>query len=105
MNCPICESNSLREFSQKDNRPLMICAECRHISWRDMPTAEQLSDYYLRDYTSEHNQFAIQKAASEYYVSHVQELMNLVGRTTCDFSIADIGCSYPIFLQRAKEAG
>lgn len=102
MSCPICttagESTPLTEVS---GRALLICGACRHIYWEIMPTAQQIADHYTRVYAGptccEHN--------LEHYAGHAKELAQLASRSVEDVCIADVGCSVPVFLKVARDAG
>lgn len=84
---------------------LLICRECRHIFWRRMPTPERMARYYAKAYNGKHDQTAIQEANQNYYHSHVAELAAHEKVGADALRIADIGCSAPVFLRCAKEAG
>jgi len=98
--CPICREASV-PFSEQGGRALLICGECRHIFWAVMPTAQEVADHYTRIYhgpvQAEHN--------LEHYAGHVQELAALAQRSVKDLRLADVGCSVPVFLKVAREAG
>lgn len=105
MTCAICGCGPLRDFRYKNDRLMTICVECRHVTWQEIPTDEELDEYYRREYTTTHNQLERQKEVRDYYVTHVQELERFTGKPACELTIVDTGCSYPIFLECAKEAG
>lgn len=102
-NCPICRSIGPKKFFVKEGRELLICRDCRHIFWSQMPSAEELSSFYSSLYTQQHGQEAVQTTNIEYYRQHAIELLiKNKGTTSC---IADVGCSIPLFLEQALSVG
>jgi SAM-dependent methyltransferase len=75
---------------------LVICADCRHISWRDLPDERELADYYRASYTSAHSQEAIQSQARAYYRGHLCELAAAIRRKPEQATLMDYGCSIPV---------
>jgi 2-polyprenyl-3-methyl-5-hydroxy-6-metoxy-1,4-benzoquinol methylase len=98
MDCPICECENVDLFQRKEDRALLICADCRHVFFNEHPTVEQSAAYYTSVYTGSHDQLDIQASHAEYYRSHAKELADL----TTGGSIVDIGCSIPVFLREAE---
>lgn len=103
--CPICDCGKRMFFRRKDDRDLVICEECRHVTWAELPTEQQLADYYADQYTEKHGQFDVQAENLSYYADHAKELAGLVKKNVADIAIADIGCSYPTFLQQVVGQG
>lgn len=102
-NCPVCRSIGAKKFFVKERRELLICRDCRHIFWSQMPSGEELSSFYSSLYTQQHGQEAVQTANIEYYRQHAIELLiKNKGATSC---IADVGCSIPLFLEQALSVG
>ena len=102
--CPICHCKELQTFFTIDGRNLLICSNCRHVFFKNIPSIVQLKDYYKNDYSIVHRQIEFQSGNEEYYKSHFQELVRYCGCDS-DISILDYGCSCPIFLNVAKELG
>ena len=98
--CPICSTEVLT-FVSIDERPLVICAYCRHIAWRVMPTEGELSAYYAAAYSRDHDQIAIQTSARDYYRQHAGDLARKVGTGT-NLTLLDYGCAWPTMLEEAK---
>ena len=98
MNCPICASDAAIDFTVKENRTLLICEQCRHVWFEQVPTSEELAAHYSSQYTSLHSQEDLQTSQVDYYRAHALELVDLVGDS---MAIADIGCSVPVFLREA----
>ena len=99
--CPICESAEAAEFFMKNDRPLLICANCRHMWWRDMPGEAELAAYYRGQYTGNHAQDKIQEQAREYYRNHLQELAKAIDRSPAEATVMDYGCSIPVLAHEA----
>jgi 2-polyprenyl-3-methyl-5-hydroxy-6-metoxy-1,4-benzoquinol methylase len=99
--CPICESAGNTEFFLKEDRPLLICRNCRHVWWRDLPSETELSDYYRTRYTQAHSQETIQAQAREYYRNHLCELAAIVNRRPQEARLMDYGCSIPVLAHEA----
>lgn len=104
-NCPICRHAHLAVLHVVSGRDLLICEACRHVFWRDMPGNDELRVFYAGSYTAEHDQITQQEQNTAYYRAHVAELAGLVSRPTKDLTFVDVGCSYPVFLAQAAEAG
>lgn len=105
MHCPICCSENTVDFSSSCGRDLIICSDCRHVTWKELPTEQELVDYYTQAYTNEHEQKEIQISNTDYYLGHFQELANFAEKPIADLVIADVGCSYPIFLEQGLKSG
>ena len=103
--CPICEHATTCTLVTVKDRDLMICKECRHVFWRKMPSESELSSYYSTKYTTAYNQITTQNDNASYYCGHVDELAAFAVLPKEKLRIADIGCSYPIFLEQARSAG
>ena len=104
MTCPICESEQTN-FHRKDGRELLICRACRHISWGEMPTPDELRTFYSDAYTEAHQQEQIQAEHASYYADHVRELAGMLSLSVSRLAIADVGCSYPTLLEQAVKQG
>lgn len=104
MFCPICGGKQ-GLAALVDDRQLVMCNDCRHVTWQTMPTQVELNGFYASGYTESHGQDGHQTSRSAYYRDHVKELALLVGRPVADMAIADIGCSIPIFLEEAAALG
>ena len=103
--CPACDCAAMSPFTESDDRTLLICRDCRHITWAAMPTLAQLTTFYTEQYTGTHQQEAIQADRRAYYRSHAIELATAHGAPIESLAIADVGCSYPVFLHEAAQAG
>lgn len=103
--CPICNSQMLHGFCEKEIGNLIICDQCRHIFWDKRPSQKELQAYYAERYSNEHHQKDIQSEEREYYKSHVNELLNFTGLKVPDATLVDYGCSYPVLLQEAQKQG
>ncbi len=99
--CPICQSFENTEFYQKEGRTLLICRNCRHVWWRNLPSEEETSRYYLEQYTSGHGQETIQNDNREYYRNHLAELLSIIHKPAEETCILDYGCSIPILPHEA----
>lgn len=102
--CPICCGKKLHLFLSVDSHELVICENCRHVFFKDIPSNIELENYYTNKYTDGHNQIRIQNDNLEYYESHFEEI-RMYASGASDISILDYGCSYPIFLEVAKNLG
>jgi SAM-dependent methyltransferase len=98
--CPICGGRAA-DFIAIGDRPLIICRDCRHICWRDMPTDEDLGAYYSGAYARDHNQEAIQSSARDYYRQHAGDLARKWGGRG-RLTLLDYGCAWPTFLEEAR---
>ena len=94
--CPICESGENTEFFTKGDRSLLICRDCRHIWWRDLPGESEVAAYYRAQYTKAHSQESLQEQAREYYRNHVQEMARILKRRPSQTTLLDYGCSIPV---------
>ena len=94
--CSICQSSDSRQFYKKDGGCLLICRNCRHISWESLPTAAELAEYYKRHYTGAHDQDALQEQGREYYRSHLRELTSFLDQRPGKSTLLDYGCSIPV---------
>ncbi len=99
--CPICQCLETTDFYPKDGRMLLICRNCRHVWWRNIPSDEELARYYLAQYTQHHSQETIQNDAREYYRNHLAELLSIVGKRPEETCILDYGCSIPVLPHEA----
>src|SRR5262249_51800355 len=70
--CPICASDSMRSLRQKADHNLVICPCCRHVTWREMPTGDDLRHYYSNSYTEKHGQEQVQARNVDYYTHHAR---------------------------------
>lgn len=102
--CPICKRQDIKGFAHSNGHPLFICASCRHVFFREIPDKNTLIQHYKSEYTKGHNQITVQTGNRSYYQSHFLELKALLDDKD-NLSILDYGCSYPIFLEVAKEKG
>ncbi len=101
--CPICESE-YRFHTQENDRNILICENCRHMFFEDVPNLEKIVNHYTQTYKDNVSQFQIQQDNREYYKSHYEELLDLFpGRRS--ISIMDYGCSYPVFIEEAIKGG
>lgn len=98
--CSICQSK-LQSFPVGGLRPLLICEECRHITWSHYPAKRELAEYYERVYGRSHDQRALQEGHVNYYRDH---LAFLAGYIALDrkISLLDYGSAWPILLQVAQ---
>lgn len=103
--CPICASTDRARFNEKGGRALLICRDCRHLSWEKLPSETELAGFYRQEYTDHHQQLEIQKNNASYYRGHVAELANLARCDVAELAIADIGSSYPVFVEQAVAQG
>ncbi len=103
--CPICESSDRVPFNEKGGRTLLICRDCRHISWERLPTEAELTHFYQKEYTDQHQQFDLQMSHASYYRSHVAELALLANVEIDRIAIADVGSSFPVFVEQAVALG
>ena len=103
--CPICRVTETTLFFPKGEHKLYICRNCRHVFWETMPDISTLAAYYESHYTASHEQSTVQQEHRAYYRGHAAELAAIAGRPLQDLAIADIGCSYPVFLEEAVAAG
>lgn len=103
--CPICASTDRARFNEKGGRALLICRACRHLSWEKLPSETELTRFYRQQYTNHHQQLEIQKNNASYYRGHVAELANLARRDIAELAIADVGSSYPVFVEQAVAQG
>jgi len=103
--CPICKANGLVPFQHVSERALVICPECRHITWDAMPTPAELDEYYQSHYTASCGQESIQESAREYYRAHVAELLDRAGCQAHKSTMLDFGCSFPSLLEEAAGLG
>jgi SAM-dependent methyltransferase len=99
--CPICPCMESTEFYQKNGQQLLICRNCRHIWWQNLPPYEEISRYYLERYTKCHGQETIQNGHRNYYRSHLAELLSMVQKRAEETCILDYGCSIPALLHEA----
>ncbi len=103
--CPICGSSGVCDFFPKSGRTLLICESCRHVWWDFFPAADELREYYRRQYTKTHGQEDIQAKARHYYKEHLQALLQTLGSEAAECAICDYGCSIPVLVTEAKQAG
>ncbi len=103
--CPICPCAETTAFHVKDSRALLICRDCRHIFWARMPDLAEIAAYYGSVYAGEYGQRDVQAAHQDYYRGHAQELAALCGVPIGRMALADVGCSYPVFVHEALKAG
>lgn len=105
--CPICGGRHNRQFREVSSRILLICRRCRHVFFEQMPTAQELDDYYSAQYTGAHEQFETQVAEGqrEYYRNHAAELAACTGKALPELSVLDFGSSYPTFAKEAMDEG
>ena len=106
--CPVCACHETSMSCEIEGRRLLICHDCRHLYWEIMPTQDELDSLYGERYSDSHGQREIQEEQIAYYRTHVVDLASRLiseGRPQSDLAIADIGCSYPVFLAVALEAG
>ena len=101
MRCPICEGPESDDFFVKDTGLLLICRNCRHITWDSMPPEDASVAYYRDQYTGAHTQDRIQEQAREYYRGHLHELASLVGLPPKKITLVDYGCSIPVLADEA----
>ncbi|MGE4049200.1 MAG: hypothetical protein AB7F35_30465, partial [Acetobacteraceae bacterium] len=73
--------------------------------WEQMPSLDELSAYYAAEYSSIHGQQDIQATHRDYYRSHADELAGVCGVPIERMALADVGCSYPVFVEEAVNAG
>jgi SAM-dependent methyltransferase len=66
-----------------------------------MPSEEEVSRYYLGQYTQHHGQETIQNNNREYYRTHLAELLGIVRKTAEETCILDYGCSIPVLPHEA----
>jgi len=100
--CRIC-SGAVRDLTVPMLSPLVICRVCRHVSWLDQPTPDELREYYTGVYTDGHAQRQLQEQNRSYYRTHLQEL-----RTRVAFekpALLDFGSSWPTLLEEAQASG
>jgi SAM-dependent methyltransferase len=64
-----------------------------------------MAAYCARRYNNRHDQENIQLAGEAYYRAHVEELSALTKTPASQLRVADVGCSFPVFLRVAREAG
>ncbi len=83
----------------------MIYESCRHTWWDLFPPEEQLREYYTRWYTKTHGLDSIQSNARQYYKAHLQELLQALGTRAAESQICDYGCSIPVLVMEARQAG
>lgn len=90
---------------------MLICINCRHIRWETMPVNAELKEYYSRQYIKEYkacinneskNQFILQENNREYYRSHLQNLVERVGKVQKKVKLLDYGSSIPVLVHEAK---
>jgi hypothetical protein len=67
-----------------------------------LPSENILRKYYEGQYSAQHNQLEIQESQREYYRCHLAELSEFYGKHKERLTLADYGCSYPIFLLEAR---
>jgi SAM-dependent methyltransferase len=103
--CPVCAAPDPAFFQRAGGRDLLVCRACRHVFWAEMPTAAELEAFYRDAYTESHGQAGIQASQRAYYRGHATELAAACGISVDAMAIADIGCSYPVFLEEAAAAG
>ncbi len=95
----------MTSFFEKGAQTLIICDDCRHVTWSNVPSNEELAKYYEDEYTESHDQANIQADLRAYYRQHAEELAGLAQVEATDLRIADVGCSYPTFLEEAQAIG
>ena len=103
--CPICLCAETTTFHEKEGRELLICRDCRHIFWARMPDLAEIAAYYGSVYAGEYGQAEVQAAHREYYRGHAEELAALCGMPIGRMALSDVGCSYPVFVHEALNAG
>ncbi len=102
--CPICRSKKLHIFYRKTNN-LFICSSCRHIFWDKILNKNELEDFYTNKYNPLHNQIDIQTTNRDYYISHINALVNYRNIVRKHATIMDYGCSFPILAIEANRQG
>lgn len=101
--CPICESTDLGYFASVEDRRLIICSRCRHVTWQHLPCEEELSTYYGSSYTGGHGQLDIQLEGYDGYVEQVNVLLDRLRQKPGAPKVLDYGSSYPVFLKAAVD--
>ncbi|HAQ33854.1 MAG: hypothetical protein CMF74_18735 [Maricaulis sp.] len=94
--CPMCRSN-LEPFISVEDRPMVICSDCRHITWQNMPSEEEVAAHYQKVYSGQHDQKDLQESQREYYMNHLAMLVSLSPRD--ENVVVDYGCAWPTLLE------
>lgn len=90
------------------DEPLLICTDCRHITWNNMPNNDEVSHYYQTQYAGDHIQSQIQEDGRNYYASHALELAKKYREfsdTKENLTLVDFGCAWPVFIDEAEKSG
>ncbi len=103
--CSICACAETTLFHVKEGRDIQICRDCRHMFWARMPDLAEIAAYYGSVYTGEYGQEEVQTAHRDYYRGHAQELAAVSGVPIGRMALADVGCSFPVFVHEALNAG
>jgi SAM-dependent methyltransferase len=104
MRCTICEIAERDDFFVKESGRLLICRNCRHVSWESMPSDEAAVAFYRGLYTGTHTQDRIQEGGREYYRTHLRELASVAGLPPKKITLVDYGCSIPVLAHEAVKA-
>jgi SAM-dependent methyltransferase len=88
-------------FYEKNSQMLLICRNCRHVWWQNMPAQEEMGRYYWAQYSKRHAQETIQNTNREYYRNHLAELLSIIQKHAEQSCILDYGCSIPVLPQEA----
>lgn len=103
--CPICQHIEVVDFQVIGGRRVLICTDCRHMFWAEMPSSAELAHFYATEFGHTHHQRRIQFDNVAYYERHLGELLAFYGSERRDLTIVDFGCSYPCFLDVARQRG
>lgn len=79
---------------------MLICGDCRHVSWMKRPSEAELRNHYARQYDQLHNMRDQQEAGRAYYKTHLDFLAGFFSKKE-RLTLVDFGCSWPVLLEEA----
>jgi len=105
LSCPICAEKEPILFESKRPQKVYICPDCRHLFWDCTPNSEELAQFYRQEYCVTHKQVGRQEVARDYYRGHVEELVQITGRSKKEVCLVDYGSSIPVLIHEAQDTG
>lgn len=105
MTCNCCGATT-KDFKYMDefhHEKLLICANCRHIQIRTIPTKETIEKYYQNDYSQKRGNY-LTKSYFKFMESRAQAQIDLIKRFVDihNIRIYDIGCGFGTLIEALK---
>lgn len=95
--CLVCGGVKLKPLMKKNGADLLICGDCRFVFFRQIPTPEELENYYKG--------YGRNDYLSPITIKRYHEILDRFEPYRKNNRLIDVGCGIGYFLEEAKKRG